>query len=47
MGLGREVDHGVVAGQQVGQQVGVADVALHEPVARGVGHLGQVSWLPA
>ena len=40
--LGGEVDDGVVAGHEVVDEVHVADVALDEAVARGVGHLGQV-----
>ena len=39
--LGREVDHGVVAGHGHAHRVAIADVALDERVARVVGDVGQ------
>lgn len=44
VGLGGEVEQGarLVARQQAGHQVGIADVAVHEQVARIAGQRGQV-----
>ncbi len=42
MALGRHVHHGIDTPGDVAHELGVADVAVHEGVARRVGDVGEV-----